>query len=287
MIVLAVAMIAPLYLSLYYIIPSMFLPELRPWIKRTSLLALLLFFSACQAPLPAATAGPPGCFEPGMLGGDQVPALTQGFEISFRYYLPPCYNTENARRYPVIYLLAVPFESRLSDIDQTPISLAERLIRSGQLPPVIIVVPEATIGFGYHAALARDLIPYIDATFRTLADPRQRGVGGISHGAAIAARMAFEFPETFGSLVMLSGGIDRSEVERFEGWVARTPVGQRPRVLILIGEQDGIWPLTSNFLTVLDRQQLPYRLERGPGDHNWAFWSARMETSLHWFAETW
>lgn len=268
----------------------MILPAIRPWIQAAIFLALFLALPACAA-APAATAASlpvtPACSQPGTLGGESLPVTTQGFEVSFRYYLPPCYAEQTATRFPVLYLLAVPFEGRLSLTEQTPMSLAERLIRDGKLPPVIIIVPEATIGAGYHAALALDLVPYVDSRFRTLAAPRARGVGGISHGAAIAARMAFEFPETFGSLALFSGGIDRSEIERFDGWIARTPAAHWPRTLVMVGEQDDIWPLTANFLSVLDRHRVPYRLERGQGGHDWAFWSAKMEPTLLWFAQDW
>lgn len=260
-----------------------------------SLLTLLMIFSACAAPVNPSTPSmtespvptPEVCNQPGTLGGAEVPVVTQGFAVSFRYYLPPCYEQRTGTHYPVIYLLAVPFEGRLNATEQTPMSLAERLIRSGKLPPLIIIVPEATIGYGYHAALARDLIPFVDKKFRTLAEARARGVGGISHGAAIAARMAFEFPEIFGSVGLLSGGIAASEMERFDGWAMRMPPAQRPRVLIFVGEQDPIWSLTANFLIVLDRQKISYRLERGPGGHAWAFWSEKMETYLLWFADEW
>jgi enterochelin esterase-like enzyme len=227
------------------------------------------------------------CDQEGTIGLDRVTAPTQGFDIGFSYYLPPCYEELTNVRFPVIYLLTMPFETSLSATDQTPMSLADRLIRSGRLPPAIIIVPDDIIDYGYHAALAKDLIPYVDGKFRTLASRRYRGVGGISHGAAIAVRMAFEFPAIFGSAGLLSGGIDASEKERFEAWIAQTPVEQRPRVLINVGEQDGIRALTSNLLEVLDRNEFPYTLQLGQGDHSWEYWSAQMESYLLWFADAW
>ena len=110
-------------------------------------------------------------------------------------------------------------------------------------------------------------------------------MGGISHGAAIAARMAFQFPDTFGSLGVFSGGIGDSEKPTLDTWIASTK--NRPRVLIDIGDQDRIMPLTQNLLDVLDSQKVSYKLNIGTGGHNWAFWSARMEAYLLWFAEAW
>ena len=271
--------------------------------QRASLLArgivlLLGMLPSCAAPAaqkiptqPALTGTLPvpeaSCDRPGTLGSDQVPFVTQGYDISFDYYLPPCYAEQPEARFPVIYLLVMPYEGRLDPGSQAPRSLAERLIQSGRMRPAILIVPQATVGVGYHAALAKDLVPYVDSRFRTLHEARYRGVGGISHGAAIAARMAFEFPDLFGSVGLFSGGIDSSEMGTFDGWIAQAPQGELPRVLISVGTQDAIWRLTSNFLRVLDRNRVPYLLEQGPGSHSWDFWGPKMESYLLWFAGAW
>jgi enterochelin esterase-like enzyme len=251
-------------------------------------LITLLMLPSLTACGPALTppALPPGCDEAGLIGSDKVPNPTQGFDISFRYYLPPCYDAANTG-YPVIYLIAMPYEPRLDESANTPMSLADRLIRDRKLGPVLLVVPDDTIGYGYHAALALDLIPHVDDRFNTLPQPRFRGVGGISHGAAIAARMAFQFPDRFGSLGVFSGGISPGEAGRFDGWMASNSAETRPRVLIDVGDQDGILPLTENLLDTLDTRNVPYTLKRGAGGHNRAYWSARMESYLLWFAQTW
>jgi len=227
------------------------------------------------------------CTESGTIGADKVPHPTQGFDISFQYYLPPCYDDLKNSYFPVIYLIAMPSELRLDQDAHSPMSLTDRLIRDRKLAPVILVVPDPTVGYGYHAALAIDLIPFVDKKLNTLTDRRYRGVGGISHGAAIAARMAFQFPDVFGSLGVFSGGIDASEKPTFDTWIDSTSPENLPRVLINIGDQDGIMPYTQNLTSVLDSWDVPYELNIDPGGHNWVFWSAHMESYLLWFAEAW
>jgi enterochelin esterase-like enzyme len=187
--------------------------------------------------------------------------------------------------FPVVYLIAVPFEAQLSDNDNTPMSLTERLIQADKMPPALIVVPEDTIAQGYHAALAIDLVSYVDENYNTLRDRQYRGVGGISHGAGIAARMALQFPETFGSLGVFSGGITNGERTTFNTWIAASK--NHPRVLIYVGDQDGIMPYTQNLFEALESHDAPYELNIKPGGHNWTFWSAHMEAYLLWFAQAW
>jgi enterochelin esterase-like enzyme len=227
------------------------------------------------------------CDEPGTLQSDSVKSPTQGFDISFQIYLPPCYEKQTNAHFPTIYLITMPFEAQLNANDNTPMSLADRLIHAEKIPPVIIIVPDDTVAQGYHRALAMDLVSYIDQTYRTIPDRHFRGVGGISHGGGIAARMAFQFPDVFGSVGILSGGIDVSEKPAFDTWITSTSANHWPRVRIDVGTQDGIMPFTQNLASVLDHAQVPYTFNEGTGDHNWAFWSARMESYLLWFAEAW
>jgi enterochelin esterase-like enzyme len=227
------------------------------------------------------------CEEPGTIGNDRVVHPTQNFDISFRYYLPPCYEKQTDARFPVIYLITMPIERQLNTSDTTPMSLTDRLIRAEKMPPVIIVVPNDLVAQGYHFALAKDLVPYVDEKFQTIKNKRYRGVGGISHGAGIAARMAFQFPELFGSLGVFSGGIDSGEKSTFEAWIDSIAPEDYPRILINIGEQDGMMPYTQNLLGILDSQNVPYEINIEPGGHNWEFWSTRMESYLFWFVESW
>ena len=266
------------------------LGEIKQNTNLWSIVTSIIFgLSACTSRLPIQQPGKVStCSEPGTIGRERIPHPTQGFNISFQYYLPPCYETLKTSRFPVIYLNTVLFESRLDDKDNTPMSLADRLIRAGKMPPAILVMPDDIIDFGYNTALAIDLIAYVDYKFNTIPERQYRGVGGISYGGAIAARMAFQFPDVFGSLGILSGGIASGEKGRFDDWINTNLSGIWPRVRMDVGDQDGgILPLTQNLVDVLHQNGIAYSMNIEPGNHNWTFWLSRMESYLLWFAEAW
>ena len=138
---------------------------------------------------------------------------------SFMIYLPEEYkNTSN--RYPVIYYLHGGNGNQregkwlMNEID--------RAIKAQKMPPAIIVGVQALpIGWYCNAnigaegvtsgpiedVLIKNLIPYIDAHYRTIAKPAGRGLEGWSMGGFGAIRLAFKFPELFGFTSSISGAL--------------------------------------------------------------------------------
>lgn len=135
-------------------------------------------------------------------------------------YLPPEYS-ESDRRYPVIYLLS-GFSSRglgmLNDSlwDENIQDRLDRLIHTGAVPPVIVVLPDCSTRYGgsqyiNSSATGRyndyllELVAYIDRNYRTIPDRRYRAISGISSGGYGATIMGMYHPEIFSLVADLSG----------------------------------------------------------------------------------
>lgn len=131
---------------------------------------------------------------------------------SFYLYLPPGYDS-TAERYPVVVLLrGVETEWISPDQDGARsgsiMTVADSLWRSGALPPVILVMPR--IGSPPTGSdmtyIAGELLPWIDARYRTLPTRARRAVDGFSYGGLGSAMLITQAPERFIS----AGGYDGS-----------------------------------------------------------------------------
>lgn len=144
-------------------------------------------------------------------------------------YLPAGYSS-GTQRYPVLYLhdgqqifgSANPFfmESKL-----TP------LIAGGTVRPTIIVAVAGKVnalqrddeyrivspakGELYARMMVEEMVPYIDANYRTIAAPYARGTGGFSLGGILAFYTALKYPNTFG-LCMDQSGVFRPQTGVFD-----------------------------------------------------------------------
>lgn len=267
------------------------------WVAVAVLVSLLLVALGCtragatQGPTPASPTpivATPVCREDGVVGDGSVESPTQGWPIRFQYYLPPCYEEQSGRAYPVVYLIHGRGGSQVTwNSSARAAEIANRMIRDGTVPPFILITPANTSGDPYGLALANDLVPYVDEAFRTQTDRRHRVVGGASLGGVVAARMAFQFPDRFGSVGIFGGGMVSGDEGNFEEWIAGMPPQLWPRVLIDIGDQDTMMEATERLAGLLDERGIPYTLNVEPGGHTYAYWSSNLEMVLRWYAQDW
>jgi poly(3-hydroxybutyrate) depolymerase len=141
-------------------------------------------------------------------------------------YLPPSYDTSPDRRYPVVYLLhgwtmhSVDWIGKADWGGQFDISnTLDRFTAENPSREVIVVMPDAFnkyLGSWYTNSpvtgnwedfLTQELVPYIDATYRTLPQVAHRGIAGYSMGGAGAWRLATRSTGLYAALYDLDGGL--------------------------------------------------------------------------------
>jgi predicted alpha/beta superfamily hydrolase len=147
-------------------------------------------------------------------------------------YVPPGYEQEGDRRYPVLYLHDGQnlFEGATAFVpgqDWHVKDTAGELITSGVIEPLIIVgiyntgkrrIDEYTPTRDrkqkaggdaalYGQMLTQELKPFIDSTYRTLPDPANTGLGGSSLGGLVTLFLGLQNPDVFGKLAVLSPSV--------------------------------------------------------------------------------
>jgi len=127
-------------------------------------------------------------------------------------YLPPHYS-ETRRRFPVVYFLNYFFEDQREPFaSHGAKELPDKAIRQGTIGDVIVVSADFTTPAGsswyvnspvtgnWEDFMVRELVPHIDAQFRTLATRDSRGIVGDGPGGYGAIRFGMRHPEIFGAV---------------------------------------------------------------------------------------
>jgi predicted alpha/beta superfamily hydrolase len=151
---------------------------------------------------------------------DDFPSKALGNTRSVLVYLPPGYDEDEGRRYPVLYMhdgqnlfdAGTSFIGVEWGVDET----LERMIGEGQVRPLIVVgiyntgerefeyTPTQDAGRGkgggasrYGRFIVDELKPYIDATYRTRPEREHTGIMGSSLGGIASLYIAWTHPDVF------------------------------------------------------------------------------------------
>ena len=250
----------------------------------------------------------------------RTPALREPTRV--RVLLPAGYGSDPPRRYPVLYLLHgadSDYRSWTRYGDAQAITA-----RAG----VIVVMPDGgTDGWytdwyegdapvqprweTYHVG---ELVPWVDATYRTIAARRGRAIAGLSMGGFGALSYAARHPGTFAAAASFSGAVDVGSANAWgprsaneARWRAHLPISiaARLRSLALVelrtgdgrpgpldrrGTRPGCGACSLERYLRLGNVRLHQRLralgirhvwdDYGPGTHDWPYWRRDLRETL-------
>ncbi len=218
-------------------------------------------------------------------------------------YLPPGYDSQPRRRYPVLYLLhgwpgtphAFLHELRMGVIDDV-VSARHRA------QPLILVMPYGSTGVltdkewanGYRphenweTFLARDVVRAVDRRYRTIPRGSGRALAGLSEGGYGALNIGLHHPGEFSVLESWSGyevadrvpsifGKDQRLLARNSPLdllprVARTLRREHTFVWLYSGSTDGLRAQNTRFAHELGVFDVSHRYFVADGGHDWAVW---------------
>jgi len=138
-----------------------------------------------------------------------APSKILGHPVAYCVLLPPSYDAEKTRRYPILYLLHGLGYNEQMLIHSGGFNLVEDLWERHQLGDLLIVTPDGGSSFyinsrdghrRYEDFFLREFLPQIEKRYRAQEGRATRGIAGISMGGYGALHLAFRHPELFGSL---------------------------------------------------------------------------------------
>ena len=233
------------------------------------------------------------------------PSKTTGETRRIFVYTPPGYDSSKSR-YPVLYLQHGYGEDEAGWSDQGHENfILDNLIAAGKATPMIIVNENGLPGPDFQPPtpkpgaagnstvqdLARyfmddpystfdkvvssDLIPFIDANFRTMADRDHRAFAGLSMGGAQAFRIGLNHLDQFAYLGAFSPAIAISNTAKdYDGKLANSgKLNKQLRLLWLgIGREDFLYRPVEKSHETLEKAGIKHVWIESSGAHVWTVW---------------
>ena len=203
---------------------------------------------------------------------------TLGINRGLNVYTPPGYDTDPRSAYPVFYLLhgAGDNERGWSTIGRANVIL-DNLIAEEKAVPMIIVMPDghAPVTEGvdnpFHQDLIEEVIPYVEAMYRTKAGPENRALAGLSMGGFQTLDIGVSHQDLFGWIGVFSGGI-RDTYEQTHGAFLETANTKLKLFWIGIGKTDFLWERNESLLQLLRGKDVKHTFRVSEGGHTWKNW---------------
>ena len=137
-------------------------------------------------------------------------------------YVPPGYDAAPASRYPSVYMIQgltgqLDMWRNRAPFRPTTLERVDELFAKGEAPPAIVVFVDCWTSLGgsqfldsagtgrYHTHLCEEVVPFVDARYRTLASAAHRGIAGKSSGGYGAMVTPMLRPDLFGGFATHAG----------------------------------------------------------------------------------
>lgn len=153
--------------------------------------------------------GHTGALAAGRVECSTIQSKAMGRAVKYCALLPPSYDREKAKRFPVIYYLHGLGDNEQSLVNLGGWNLVEDLQERGRIGEFLIVAPDGGRSFyvnsrdgrrPYEDFFIKEFLPAMESKFRIRAARHSRALLGISMGGYGALRFAFKYPEKFGAV---------------------------------------------------------------------------------------
>lgn len=283
---------------------------------RISLLVVAALLLLAAAPLLAQTTAPAqGAGLPGNVREAKLASKLMVREMPYRVIVPVGYDEpkEASARYPVIYLLHGLTGSYRNWTDLTK---AADYARGHKF---IIVTPTGNNGWytdslatpadKHESYIIKELIPEVDAKFRTIANRDNRIVAGLSMGGYGATKFGLKYPDMFSLVGSFSGALGATsfteknsttigkaidaiygpedgelrkanDIFRIIREITPEKLKALPFIYQSCGTEDFLIQNNREFMMLMVEKKVPHEYRQHPGAHNWAFWDDQIREFL-------
>lgn len=216
--------------------------------------------------------------------------------MAYRIYLPPCFG-EDGYTYPVLYMFHgnISTDSQWDDLGLD--EAADELIRAGEIPPLIIVMPDGGYiannssggPYSFEGVILNELMPHIEANYCAWPAPSGRALGGLSRGGYWSLEIAFRNASQFASvgahsaaLVDTHAGPDLNP--QFTG--LSNDLGNL-RIYMDIGADDWFIANIRRLHEDMEIAGIPHTWVLNDGIHEDPYWSDHARDYLRWYSSGW
>jgi len=244
-----------------------------------------------------------------------MPSKILNQDREYAVYLPPNYEKNTDKHYPVLYLLHGGGGSHTDWPEKGSLAgIANQLMLSNEATEMIIICPEAGKDFmnyfnnpdwRYEDYFFDEMIPFVESNYRVIADKGHRALAGLSMGGQGTVVYAQHHPEMFCAAYTMSGYLYRHDnlfwidfndpvqkkvhqlVEdnncvKFVNEASPEKIADLKTVKWFVDCGDDDFTLKANleFVLAMQAAEIPLQTRIRDGNHTWEYWHSALYIAL-------
>lgn len=167
---------------------------------------------------------------------NSLPSKILSRSVAYCVVLPPSFDADKARRFPVLYFLHGLGDNEQTFVHSGAWNLVDDMREKGELKDFLIATPDGGASFyinskdgheRYEDFLLQEFFPFIEKRYRVAPGRAHRAIAGISMGGYGALHLAFRHPQLFVSVSAHSAAL----IEKLPVFLGPEPNSPRSRVL--------------------------------------------------------
>ena len=226
---------------------------------------------------------------------------SNGVVRELNVYVPSGYDENPSKRYPVLYLLHGNANDHHSwQRYGRANEILDNLLAEGAIQPFLVVMP---LGYGgasingdgtgiagpstggrtdpgggpdlYEQDVLQDIIPMIDAKYRTIADRKSRAIFGFSMGGGQAGRIGLRNLDVFSHIGIMSAGLRGGPAEDPIATLAANVADTNEKIELLwigCGKDDFLFASAAALAQTLKDAGIHHTFVESEGGHHWRVW---------------
>lgn len=244
-----------------------------------------------------------------------------GAEREYNIFLPKSYDTDKNKKYPILYLLHGMMDTNKGWYDRGHLKdVMDQLTESGEACEMIIVTPNAggnifegvwngyfdMPGWKYETFFYTEFLPYIEKTYRVIADKQHRAIAGLSMGGGGCTAYAQKHSDLFCAAYAMSALMSIPEAnmaqEQKPGdkmailtqsvienscikYVEEADENRKKQLrtvawFVDCGDDDFLLDRNIEFTQAMRKAAIPFQFRVRDGGHTWEYWHSALYTCL-------
>jgi S-formylglutathione hydrolase FrmB len=292
------------------------------WKLSNSTLFCLLIALVFFVTVPCETNAAPAAVATGRTECRSMASKILARAVPYCIFFPPDYDVNKDQKFPVLYFLHGLGENAQTLLNAGGWNLIENLWEEKKIGNFLMVAPGAGRSFyinsrdgqvRYEDFFIREFLPFIESHYRIRPVRADRGITGISMGGYGALRLAFKYPQLFGSVSAHSAALvaklpevqaaspQQDMLARMMGSAFGSPFdrafwdrnnvftlienGARPegmKIYFDCGTEDqfGFDVGAQALHDLLIKKKIPHEFHLYPGGHDWIYFADHFPASL-------